>query len=45
MTTVTDLEAQRAKFEKLRSRYSEEEAESALHELLQARVAPASASG
>lgn len=45
MTTVTDLEAQRAKFEELRSRYSEEEAESALHELLAARIAPASASG
>ena len=41
MTTVTDFEAQRTRFEELRSRYSEEEAEEALQEVLAARV-PAS---
>ncbi len=40
MTTVTDLEAQRAKFEELRSRFPEAEAEEALQELLAARAAP-----
>ena len=41
VTTVTDLEAQRAKFDELRSRFSEEEAEGALQEMLASRV-PAS---
>lgn len=38
VTTVTDVEVQRAKFEELRSRYSEEEAEGALRDLLAARA-------
>ena len=38
MTTVTDLEDQRAKFEELRNRYSEGEAEEALQQLLVARL-------
>lgn len=38
VTTVMDLEAQRAKFDELRSRFSEEEAEGALLEMLASRV-------
>ena len=34
VTTVTDLEAQKARFDNLRSRYPEQDAEGALQELL-----------
>ena len=40
VATVTDLESQRSKFEELRSRFPEDEAEEALLELLAARAAP-----